>query len=54
MFKYKIGIQKNTNANESWWVRLGWLVAIWSMSVLTLAVIAFAIRKFMTAAGMSI
>jgi len=38
---------------SSWLIRLGWLIVIWSMSVLTLGVIAFAIRKFMVAAGMS-
>lgn len=33
--------------------RLGWLVLIWSASVLTLAVVAWLLRQFMRAAGLS-
>jgi len=34
------------------WQRLGWLVLIWSASVLTLALVAWLLRQFMQAAGM--
>jgi len=52
--KNKTDAQQNQQPEvSSWWARVGWLIAIWSMSVLTLGVIAFAIRKFMVAAGMS-
>lgn len=33
--------------------RLGWLVLIWSASVLTLALVAWLLRQFMAAAGLS-
>lgn len=33
--------------------RLGWLVLIWSASVLTLAALAWLLRQFMRAAGLS-
>jgi len=48
------GIKKiESSANTSWWKRVGWLIVIWSLSVLSLGAVAFAIRKFMTAAGMT-
>jgi hypothetical protein len=55
MTKHKLTTQ-NHNQSEvpSWWVRVGWLIAIWITSVLTLSIIAFGIRKFMAAAGMSV
>jgi len=34
------------------WQRIGWLVVIWSGSVLVLFVVASLLRMFMTAAGM--
>ncbi|TDV60355.1 DUF2474 domain-containing protein [Pseudomonas sp. LP_7_YM] len=34
------------------WQRLGWLVIIWTGSVLALFVVAMLLRMFMTAAGM--
>ena len=34
------------------WQRIGWLLVIWTGSVATLAVFAWLIRMFMTAAGM--
>jgi hypothetical protein len=36
-----------------WWQRVGWLILIWSLSVLSLGVVAYGIRKFMNAAGMT-
>lgn len=55
MDKHKPTTQKNNQSEvTSWWVRVGWLITIWIMSVLTLSIIAFGIRKFMTAAGMSV
>ncbi len=35
------------------WQRLGWLVGIWTLSVLTLGAVAYLLRMFMTAAGLS-
>ncbi|WP_268797954.1 DUF2474 domain-containing protein [Pseudomonas huanghezhanensis] len=34
------------------WKRVGWLVVIWTGSVLALFVVALLLRSFMTAAGM--
>jgi len=34
------------------WQRIGWLVVIWTGSVLALFVVAMLLRMFMTAAGM--
>ncbi|PWB35445.1 DUF2474 domain-containing protein [Pseudomonas sp. SDI] len=33
--------------------RLGWLVLIWTASVATLAIVAYLMRLFMSAAGLS-
>ncbi|GLZ84101.1 DUF2474 domain-containing protein [Pseudomonas sp. BN414] len=35
------------------WQRLGWLVGIWTLSVLALGAVAYLLRMFMTAAGLS-
>lgn len=35
------------------WKRLGWLVLIWSTSVLALAVVAYLMKLLMRAAGLS-
>lgn len=35
------------------WQRLGWLALIWGASVATLAVVAWLMRMFMSAAGLS-
>ncbi len=35
------------------WKRLTWLVGIWALSVLALGVVAYLLRMFMTAAGLS-
>ena len=35
------------------WRRLGWLVLIWSTSVLALAVVAYLMKLLMRAAGLS-
>ncbi|MDH0748052.1 DUF2474 domain-containing protein [Pseudomonas sp. GD03842] len=40
------------SAKKPLWQRLGWLVVIWSGSVLALFVVASLLRMFMTAAGM--
>ncbi|WP_312423912.1 DUF2474 domain-containing protein [Serratia sp. (in: enterobacteria)] len=39
-------------APAPWWKRIGWLVIIWSASVLGLFVVASLLRLLMTAAGM--
>ncbi|MFJ3471061.1 DUF2474 domain-containing protein [Pseudomonas sp. NPDC090201] len=39
-------------AKKPLWQRLGWLVVIWTGSVLALFVVASLLRMFMTAAGM--
>ncbi|WP_189419042.1 DUF2474 domain-containing protein [Cellvibrio zantedeschiae] len=54
MDKPKINIPPNDEPQDfSWWSRVAWLVGIWAMSVVVLGIVAFAIRKLMTAAGMS-
>ncbi len=35
------------------WKRMTWLVLIWSASVLALGVVAWLLRQFMTAAGLT-
>ena len=35
------------------WQRLGWLVGIWTASVLALGAVSYLLRLFMHAAGMS-
>ncbi|BBP81349.1 MULTISPECIES: DUF2474 domain-containing protein [Pseudomonas] len=35
------------------WQRLGWLLAIWTGSVLALGVVSYLLRLFMNAAGLS-
>jgi hypothetical protein len=42
-----------SSADHSWWKRFGWLIVIWSISVISLGIVAYAIKKFMNAAGMS-
>lgn len=41
-------------ARPNWWKRVGWLVGIWSASVLALAVAAYAMRALMGLAGLSV
>jgi hypothetical protein len=38
---------------SSWLRRIGWLILIWTLSVLALGVVALLIRLLMTAAGMT-
>ncbi len=38
----------------SWARRVGWLVLIWTASVLALAAVAVIIRVFMSAAGLTV
>lgn len=38
----------------SWLRRIGWLVLIWTLSVLALAAVAAVIRVIMTAVGLTI
>lgn len=54
MSNLKIGIQPGNNANRPWWIRVGWLVVIWSASVVVLGAIAFFIKIIMYSAGMSV
>lgn len=43
----------STPASTSVWLRrLGWLVAIWTLSVTALALVAWLFRLLMTAAGL--
>lgn len=36
-----------------WLRRIGWLVLLWAASVVALGLVAWLIRQFMTAAGMT-
>jgi len=42
-----------TSDKQPFWKRLGWLVLIWTASVLALGVVSYLLRLFMQAAGMS-
>ncbi|EJM67724.1 DUF2474 domain-containing protein [Pseudomonas sp. GM55] len=46
-------IDSGERAPVSWYKRLGWLVVIWSGSVVGLGVVAGGLRMLMHAAGMS-
>ena len=39
---------------KPWSQRVGWLLLIWTGSVLTLAVVGWLLRQFMNAAGLSV
>lgn len=39
--------------SDSWFKRVGWLVAIWAASVLALGVFAYLLRLLMASIGMS-
>jgi hypothetical protein len=41
-------------AAQAWFRRLGWLVLIWTASVLTLGIVAGLLRAAMTLAGLSL
>jgi hypothetical protein len=41
-------------AQRSWLRRIGWLVLIWSASVLALAIVAALFRALMTLAGLTV
>jgi hypothetical protein len=36
-----------------WWKRLGWLILIWSLSVMALAIVAGLMKLIMHAVGLS-
>ncbi len=39
-------------ASAPWWKRLLWLLLIWGLSVLALGSVAYALRGFMSLAGL--
>lgn len=39
--------------NDSWWKRVGWLFLIWMLAVAALAMVAYLLRLFMNAAGLT-
>ena len=41
-------------AAPSWWKRLGWLVLIWSASVLVLGLVAALVKLIMNAVGLTV
>ncbi len=43
----------DTTEKKPFWKRLGWLVLIWTASVLALGAVSYLLRLFMQAAGMS-
>ena len=47
--------ERESSASEAkpLWKRMTWLVLIWSTSVLVLGVVAWLLRQFMTAAGLT-
>ncbi|RJG12021.1 DUF2474 domain-containing protein [Pseudomonas cavernicola] len=42
-----------TSGKKPLWQRLGWLLAIWTGSVLALGLVSWLLRLFMNAAGLS-
>ncbi|MBA1264743.1 DUF2474 domain-containing protein [Stutzerimonas stutzeri] len=45
--------EKHSNGAKPLWQRMAWLVTIWCASVLALGVLAWLLRQFMTAAGLT-
>ena len=43
----------NVEQKKPLWQRLGWLVLIWALSVAALGVVAYGMRMFMSAAGLT-
>lgn len=39
--------------DRPWWQKLGWLILIWAASVAALGLVAFFLRLFMHAAGLT-
>lgn len=39
--------------HNPWWKKLGWLILIWAASVATLGLVAYGMRLFMKAAGLT-
>jgi hypothetical protein len=44
--------EQDPAANKPLWKKVGWLIVIWSGSVVALGIAAEVLRMFMTAAGM--
>lgn len=42
-----------TPQNNLWWKRVGWLALIWTVSVALLGLVAYLLRLFMNAAGLT-
>ncbi|MHB0764563.1 DUF2474 domain-containing protein [Stutzerimonas sp. NM35] len=45
--------EKPPKSAKPLWQRMAWLVTIWCASVLALGVLAWLLRQFMTAAGLT-
>lgn len=43
----------NTSEKKPLWQRIAWLAGIWTVSVLSLGLLSYLLRLFMTAAGLS-
>ncbi len=43
----------NTREKKPLWQRIAWLAGIWTVSVLSLGLLSYLLRLFMTAAGLS-
>ena len=43
-----------SDMSNLWLKRVGWLILIWSASVLTLVVVAYALRLFMQMIGLQV
>jgi hypothetical protein len=43
----------SASRHAPWWKKLGWLILIWSASVLALAVCAWLLKMLMHVAGMT-
>lgn len=48
-----MGVERPEVDRPNWWKRVGWLIGIWTASVLVLAVAAYAMRLVMNLMGLS-
>jgi hypothetical protein len=46
-------MNKMSDTRSPWWKRVGWLVLIWTCSVVALGLFAYVIKILMNAAGLS-
>lgn len=48
-----MAVERPDSRRPNWWKRFGWLIGIWTASVVALAVAAYAMRLLMNLLGLS-